>query len=322
MKFRLKIAIVTAALGAVSCGGLSSRQGVGPVARVDRHRLSADEATAALPKGVEGSDSINYVDAFVDRWIVGQLKLHEAERLFSASADDIDRMVEEYRNSLLIRKIEQHCLDTELDTELTDAEVEEYYNAHRDEFRLKSPVVKGCVVAFGDDYRRRERLLQLMRSDREEELRDFEELCLKNRFFFVKFDNWVDFSELAANLPLLRSAERRNDEAMLSKRGVQQIRHDRTYYCFRIFDVLREGDRMPLSMARESIERIIMNGRRMDVLRRYEERILQQALSEGRVEKYYSRPEAELPPAQAAAAGSQAVAGGASQTDSVNHQPL
>jgi len=45
---------------------------------------------------------------YIDRWVVKQLKLKEAEVLFSSSADDIDRMVEEYRQALLIRKLDQY----------------------------------------------------------------------------------------------------------------------------------------------------------------------------------------------------------------------
>ena len=48
--------------------------------------------------------------------------------IFSASASDIERKVEEYRQSLLIRKIEQYYIDNEPNSIVTDADIEEYYN--------------------------------------------------------------------------------------------------------------------------------------------------------------------------------------------------
>lgn len=248
------------------------------LARVDRKSLRISEVQRMMPKGLSGADSVDYVDAYIDRWMVKQLKLQQAELMFSSSAADIDRMVEEYRQSLLIRKIEQYYLDTEMRSEVTDAEIEEYYNRHSSDFLLTKPVVKGCIVAISDGYSRREQLLRLMGSSRSEDRRDFEALCRKNNFPLTEFDEWVDFSEFLSYVPVLRSVKY---DDMLSRRNIQQIHHNRTYYCFRITDVLRPGDRTPLFMVRDNIRRIIINQRQGEVIRDYERRLLDDAVENG-----------------------------------------
>lgn len=266
-------------LAAVSCRQSSTLfSDDDALARVDRKTLRISEVQRVMPKGLSGADSVDYVEAYIDRWMVKQLKLQQAELMFSSSAADIDRMVEDYRQSLLIRKIEQYYLDTEMRSEVTDAEIEEYYNSHRSDFLLTKPVVKGSIVVVGDNYSRREQLLRLMNSSRREDRRDFEAICRKNNFPLTEFDEWVDFSEFLSHLPVLRSMQY---DDMLSRRNIQQIHHNRTYYCFRITDVLRSGDLTPLFMVRDNIRRIIINQRQGEVIRDYERNLLRGALENG-----------------------------------------
>lgn len=280
------ISVFVVLLLATSCREASTLFGYDTVVRVGRNTLSSADIAAAVPKGLSGADSVNYVDSYIDKWIIRQLKLQEAELIFSSSEGDIDRMVEDYRQSLLIRKIEQYYLDKDVDLQITDADIEAYYNGHKGDFRLTSAVVKGYIVSFPEKFRRKEWLLQMMRSAKDEsgdKFKEFEQVCLKNNFRMVKYEEWVDFSDYLANLPLLRSA---NHDKRLSERGVQQIHYDATCYAFRITDVLSAGEPMPLFMAKDKIVSILTKRRQGEIIRRNEERIRQNADNNGLIKIY------------------------------------
>ena len=268
---------------ATSCREASTLFGYDTVAKVGGNTLTATEISAAVPKGLTGSDSVSYIDSYIDKWIIRQLKLQEAELIFSSSEADIDRMVEEYRQSLLIRKIEQYYLDKDVNFQISDSDVEEYYKAHKSDFRLTSPVVKGYVVAVPEKYRRREWILQMLRSPKAGKFEEAEQVCLKNNFRLVKYQDWVDYAEYLAHLPLLRSA---NHEKLLSERSVQQIHHQSTYYYFRVTDMLKAGEPMPLFMAKDKILRILTNRRQGEIIRNNEERIRRNANENGLVKLY------------------------------------
>ncbi len=283
MKFLNYIYVGVALLALTSCHEASTLFRYDTVAKVGRNTLSTAEVVSAVPKGLTGSDSLSYVDSFVNKWVIRQLKLQEAELIFSSSEADIDRMVEEYRQSLLIRKIEQYYLDKDVDFQITDADIENYYNSHKNEFRLSSAVVKGYVVAVPEKYRRRDWLLQMMRSDKPAKFAEFEQVCLKSNFRLVKYDEWVDYAEFLANLPLLRTS---SHEKLLSERGVQQIRHNVAYYYFRITDMLKAGEPMPLFMAKDKIVRILTNRRHGEIIKLNENRILNNADENGTIKIY------------------------------------
>lgn len=286
MKISKYILIFVVLLSAVSCREASTLFGYGTIARVGRTTLTADDIAQAVPKGITGQDSVSYVGSYVDKWIIRQLKLQEAELIFSSSEGDIDRMVEEYRQSLLIRKIEQYYLDKDVNFDITDDDIANYYNSHKSDFRLSSPVVRGYVVSIPERYRRKDWLLKKMGSAKsmsDDKFKEAEQICLKSNFKLDKYEEWVDYAEFLAHLPLLRTD---SHDKLLAKRDVQQIRHNSSYYCFRITDVLKAGEPMPLFMAKDKIVRILINRRHGEIIRQNEERIRQNAENNGLIKIY------------------------------------
>lgn len=127
MNFYAKIAAAAALLFLASCQELPGYFASDTtLARAGNKELRMRDVESVVPKGVTGDDSAAFMKVYVDRWVCKQLKLQEAEVLFSASADDIDKMVEEYRQALLIRKLDQHYVDRSIDTTFTENEIAAY----------------------------------------------------------------------------------------------------------------------------------------------------------------------------------------------------
>lgn len=254
------------------------------LARVGGKELRLRDVEQAVPQGLAGQDSAAFVGVYVDRWVRKQLKLREAEILFSASEADIDRMVEEYRQALLIRKLDQQYVDRSIDTTFTEEEITAYYNAHKGDFRLERPLVKGLIVRFGEGYRQAAKLRTLMASDKPAQQRDFRDICAKNDFAVSDFsDGWVDFSEFLSYLPARQS---QNYDAVLASSAVQQMRDSESHYYFRIDAVLREGEPIPLERLRPTIRRILFNQRQGEIIRRHEEELYERAVESGEVKLY------------------------------------
>ncbi|MBR3773870.1 MAG: hypothetical protein IKK86_05510 [Alistipes sp.] len=254
------------------------------LARVGEKELVAEELRRSIPSGLSESDSSAYAHVFVDRWVRRQLKIREAEQLFSSSVADIDRQVEEYRQSLLIRKLDQFYVDRLVDTTFTAEELEAYYNSHKSDFKLDHPIVKGCVVRVPKGYRQRARLKELMASKQEARQQDFRDICLKQEFRLDDYTTaWVDWSDFLNQLPTMRSE---SYDALLSKTGIQEMSDRENYYYFRIDEVRRAGDVVPLERLQQTIRRILFNGRQQQVIRDHEEQLYNTSMEEGAVRLY------------------------------------
>ena len=264
------------------------------LARVGDRELRLRDVQSVVPQGLTGDDSAAFMQVYVDRWVRKQLKLQEADVLFSASAHDIDRMVEEYRQALLIRKLDQYYVDRRVDTTFTEQEIASYYESHKGDFRLDRTIVKGRIVRFDLGYRQAAKLKTAMASSSEAQQRDFRDICTKNDFQVSDFrEQWIDFPEFLSYLPTLRS---QNYDSVLGTTAVQEMRDGHSRYYFQILEVRREGEPIPLERLRPTIRRILFNRRQSEIIRRHEEELDAQAREDGDVRIYGRDHEADEEP--------------------------
>lgn len=286
MNLRAKIAAIAGVLLLAGCQELP-KYFVSDVtlARAGGRELQLRDVQSVVPTNITGEDSVAFLNVYIDRWVRKQLKLQEAEVLFSAAEEDIDKMVEEYRQALLIRKLDQHYVDTAIDTTFTDDEIATYYNDHKADFRLDHTLVKGRIVRFSDGYRQASKFKDLMASDTPARQQAFRDICEKNSFTVSDFrDHWVDFPEFLSFLPTLQS---QNYDPILASTEVQEMRDSQSRYYFQIADVRREGEAIPLERLRVTIRRILFNQRQGEVIRRHEELLYNRSVGEGEVKIYH-----------------------------------
>lgn len=285
MNFQAKIVAFVGALLLVGCQEMPRYFASDTtLARVDGKSLQLRDVASVVPKGVTGDDSVAFLKVYVDRWVRKQLKLQEAEILFSSSEEDIDQMVEEYRQALLIRKLDQHYVDRSVDTTFTDDEIATYYNAHKADFRLDKTVVKGRILRFPERYRQAGKLETLMGARGEAQQKNFRDICEKNNFVVTDFsEQWVDFSEFLSFLPTLQS---QNYDSVLASSAVQEMRDSQSHYYFQIDGVQREGDPIPVERLRATIRRVLFNQRQSEIIRNHEEELYTRAVETGKMKVF------------------------------------
>lgn len=283
--WRAKIAVAAGVLLLAGCRELPRYfSSDTTIARAGGKELRLNDVRSVVPSGLSGEDSAAYMKIYVDRWIRKQLKLREAETLFSSSAGDIDRMVEEYRQALLIRQLDQHYVDQSIDTVFTADEIAAYYNAHKGDFKLDRPIVKGRIVRFDAYYRQAARLKTLMASKNAAMQQDFSDICEKNNFTVNDFrEQWIDFPEFLSYLPTLRS---QSYDSVLASTAVQEMRDSYSRYYFQIDAVMREGEPIPLERLSATIRRILFNQRKGEIIRNHEEELYRQATEKGDVKLF------------------------------------
>lgn len=287
MRRLIHILAFVALLATTSCRELPDYLvGDDTVARVGRDELTIHEIAEAVPANLTGNDSLSFAKQYVDRWIIRQLKVEEADRLFSTSEHEIERMVEEYRQTLLSSRVDQHYVNAATTGEITDKDIAEYYNTHKSDFLLDRTLVKGRILCFDAAYRQSKRLMDQMRkaSTSQTDDKTFTDMCEKNGFMLI--DNrseWVNFVDFLTNLPTTRTQDY---EPLLDKMGIQQMEANGLRYLFDFTSVCRKGDVAPLEIVTENIRRILATQRRSEIVKAHEEEIRLKAEVEGHVSIY------------------------------------
>ncbi len=229
------------------------------VAQVGDVEFTVKELKETMPQGLVVGDSVAYAKLQIDKWVLKQLKLREAELMFEESAEDVERKVEAYRQSLLIRKLDDHYMAGVSDSLPTSQDIEAYYNANKSDFKLDRTLVKGRVVQFPKEYRKSATLKKLFVSDKEQDINELKDVVQKNGLEMEDLSqDWVDINYFIDRLPVRGMS---NSSSLLKSEGVQTMYGASYNYYYEIESVLRPGDPAPLERVAEVIEKILVNER-------------------------------------------------------------
>lgn len=277
-------------LGFVSCRDFHvNLVGDAVLAEVDGKSLMKSELATVVPKEFSGEDSVAFVEVYIDKWIRKRVKLREAERIFVTSGADIEAMVEEYRQLLLIRKLDERCVGSSIDTVYTDQQIADYYRDHSSNFKLNREIVKGEVlrIPLGSDQTKK--LEKLLASTSESMRADMVSICEKNGFEYTDLSSsWVDAVEIFDLLPIVRGED---NDLVLTHRGIEHIKDSSYDYYYQIFDHRSVGDEAPLEWVRSTIRTILVTERQQALIRSNEESLYGAALIEGVVKQQYKERE-------------------------------
>src|SRR5689334_18706215 len=129
----------------MSCNYFSKKNEVrttNAVARVFDKYLYLENLNGIVPPNASRQDSILATKNYIDNWIHQQVVLRKAESNLDEEKKNVEKQLDEYRNSLIRYAYEKALIEQRLDTVVSDKEIEEFYNANPGNFELKSNILK------------------------------------------------------------------------------------------------------------------------------------------------------------------------------------
>ena len=248
-------------LAAVCCSYRDAdRNGSSVLAVVGKSQLTRAELTKALPLGLNGADSARYASAYIRRWVESRV----ISDLASAEIDmhDIDRMVNDYRNSLIEMEYRQRMADAHSVSEIPEDSLHNYYVANNSDFVLQRPMLQGVYLKVPDNARNIDVIRKLYRSDKQADIDRLEKEVLTSAIHYDFFrDKWVDWDQVESHIPYNFGS--RPDE-FLRGRDHFETTAGGFVYLLDIKDILPTGSIMPFESARSLIkERLNARKRRI-----------------------------------------------------------
>ena len=168
------------------------------VAEAGSAKLKRADLDLVIPGGISPEDSARLAKQFINTWALDQIFLERAEQQLSKAEMDVTKELEAYRRSLLKFRYEQLYINERLDTLVTDDEVQEYYETHKDRFVLQRPVVKARFIRIAEDSPVLKTIKKKMSSDEAEDILEADSLAFSSAYRFATWNNaWIDAATLA-----------------------------------------------------------------------------------------------------------------------------
>lgn len=250
------------------------------LAQVDEHEMYLSDIDGMITTQ-SPADSINQLNSYVQQWLKRNVVLNEAEDKFPSNVD-IDKLVEDYRSSLLLHNYRQMLIEETLDTTITPQQEVDFYDQNKDQFSLQDPICKGRIATIPDDTRGLEKFYRNWKKGDQASYITY--LNENASFQFDTEEHWYSVSEFMSMLPKQQFKEK----DIQAGKNLQK-HHDASEYFVTIGEVLDAGQAAPISYIRENIRKLIINKRKKAILDNIEHSLYQNYLQTNRIKVLYDK---------------------------------
>jgi hypothetical protein len=268
------------------CTGCSKQydhKGKTPLVELGGKFLYREDLQRALPLDISREDSSVFAEQYIRHWLEDAL-------LYTKAADNIpdnsviEKSVDDYRKSLIVHTYQQELIRQQLSKEISEADLQAYYEQNHTLFKLESPMLKGLFIKIplsAPHLNNVRRWYKMRTSDAIDALEKYSlSNAVKYKYFY---DDWLFLSEIQEMMPPLQND---NAEAYLDKNRQVEMKDTAFYYFLNVSDFLKEGDQKPLEYARPELQELLLNLKQVTFMQRVKNDLYNDALKKNEI-KYY-----------------------------------
>lgn len=253
------------------------------VARVFDKYLYMEELKEIIPADVSSSDSAQIAENYIKNWIEQILLLKKAEDNLTDEQKDFSKQLEDYRRSLIIYTYQRELLNQLLDTNVTEEEIETYYENNKQNFELKDNIVKVRYVKVAKNAPDIKKLKKWYASDNPQDLQALESYCFQfAQNFYLDDKTWLLFDDLLKEVPIRTY----NKEDFLKQNKLIEMEDSLSLYFLNIKGFKIKNSISPLSFEKENIRNIIVNRRKLEIINKLKQDIYNDAANKSDFEIY------------------------------------
>ncbi|MDR1331756.1 MAG: peptidyl-prolyl cis-trans isomerase [Tannerella sp.] len=247
---------------------------------VDRYALTRSEVEQIIPKGTSHADSLLLAESFVRKWVKDILVCEVAEQNVGRNDEEINRLVEEYRRSLLRHRYQKYLIENKLSAGIREQDKWTYYEANQNKFLLDKNLIKGLFLKVPADAPGLDKIRRQYRTHDSDALEAIEKFSMQQAVIYDYFyDRWIDFDEILDKIPV----QIPHTAQYLQTHSFIETRDSLYCYLLNIDEYLLAGNVAPYDYADQQIQEMMVNKQKVTFLKTFEEELYTDAIRRGKV---------------------------------------
>lgn len=243
-----------------------------PVARVFNNFLYEKDLEGLFSQSLTADDSLLLRKRYINSWVKKQVLLMKAESNI-LSLKQIEDKVNKYRYDLILFEYQRKYLDENLDNTVSEEEIQQYYENNKKDFELKKNIVKCEVARLHKNTPKLDKNIKLFKSTKSKDQQKFKEYVMQySDYYKFEDDVWYDFNEVVSNTPFVNY---QNQIQFLKKNKFAQETDSLYVYFIKIIDYKINDEISPLEFVKDRIADIIINKRKVELIQKLEEGVVE-----------------------------------------------
>lgn len=242
-------------------------------------KLTEDEYKQFNFLGTGVNDSAFIAKKLIENWGQEELFYQEAKEKLLPEDLNVEAEIEKYRRELINYKYEIRLIENNLDTSISKQEIQAYYDANRDNFILKDNIVKVNYFKVPVKSKALVKMKAAVVSQNPKEKENLKALCLQYADnYFINDSTWLLLEDIKKEIPQLRELPEYNFYAGRYFEYSDSL----NYYYLKIKEIKIKNGLSPINFEMANIRNILLNGRKMKLIRQYKQQIMEKAKSDGK----------------------------------------
>jgi len=254
------------------------------IARVNDSYLFYDDIKGLVSEETSKEDSILLVQNYINRWATQQLFMDGAMlNLNESQQESFNKLVNQYKNDLYTKAYVEAIVKRNIDTTVTDVEAKAYYEENREAFRLNEELLQFRYIHIDENMIDFNNIEKKFKRFNEVDKRNLDSISIQFKSYSLNDSIWIKAAQVIDKIPVITSE---NKNQLLKKSNFIQLKDSLGVYLMQINDVLMRTEIAPLEYVKPTIDQIVINKRKLELIKDLEKDITKDAIKNNQFEIY------------------------------------
>ena len=269
--------------GLVACDFPAVKTQIKPLARVNDALLYKEAIDFSFIEGRK-ADSILFVQNIINDWATTQLLIDGAILNLSESTQvDFEELVQQYKSDLYTSAYVEALVSQNIDTLVSDSELQKVYVANKQLFVLKEDLLKLRYININASISNlKEIKKRFKRFNSEDEIR-LDSISIQFNSFYLKDSIWIKSEQVVSKIKPLQLGF---NKVLLKKPNFIQLKDSLGLYLMQISEVLERGKPAPIEYVSPTLKQIVINNRKLKLIKKLKSDIVNDAIKNKNFEIY------------------------------------
>ncbi|WP_445955164.1 peptidyl-prolyl cis-trans isomerase [Yeosuana sp.] len=255
-----------------------------PVARVNDTYLYYDDIKGLVSEGTSKEDSILLVQNFINSWATQQLFVAGAKiNLNESKQEAFNKLVTQYKNDLYSKAYVEALVKRSIDTLVSNEEAKAYYDSNQEVFKLNEELIKFRYIHVDENIIDFKNIEQKFKRFNNQDKKDLDSMAIQFKSYSLNDSIWIKVSQVINKISIM-TPENKNE--LLKKSNFVQLKDSLGLYLMQINNVLLRNDTAPLEYVKPTIDQIVINKRKLELIKELEKDITKDAIKNKQFEIY------------------------------------
>ena len=252
------------------------------VARVGEDFLFISDLENQMKPNV--SDSIQITTRTINEWAEELLYLKKAEiNLSSREKKRLEELVSTYRNDLYVKTYKDKAIQSQLDSIVEKEEIESYFEQNKLNFKTNKDLMRGRYVRVRNENYNLRSIRKSIRRFNEDDKVFLDSIALQFTTYSLNDSIWIQASQFFNRLPSISERRYKN---FLKNDTFFELQDSLEVYLVVVEEVVLRNDLAPLDYVAPTLKQILINKRKLELMRQLDREIIEEGLRQNIYEVY------------------------------------